>query len=288
MLVYGSRDDWKRWSGLPVFDLGMNEGQDTEYYLHAGHRVLAVEANKSLAESNARKFADAIGRGQLLILNVGVAESDGFMDFWICDDKSEWSSFDRTMAATNGSRHHSERVEVLTFDRIIKEFGVPHYLKVDIEGKEHACLDRIGPELPEYVSLEAYSELDLQKLADLGYRQFKCISQYYYLSLEADPQPEELRIAVAVRRNTRGPRGVLNKVRLRLLQRKLRFLDGFRFSQSSSGPFGRASRGTWKSHGEMLQIYRRFKQEVAQGRHVGVHCGTSPGSFWLDFHGKRS
>ncbi len=270
-----------------VFDLGMNEGQDTAYYLHAGCRVVAVEANKSLAAANSTKFASAIKQGRLQILNVGIGEQEGVLDFWICDDKSEWSSFDRAMAATNGSRHHCEKVEVWTYDRLSRQFGVPDYLKIDIEGKEHACLDRIGPDLPDFISLEAYSEADLEKLRALGFRQFKCISQYYYLSLEDQEQPEEAEIARAAGRDIVGILAVPNKIRLRLLQRRLRRLDGWQFVQSSTGPFGDATRGTWKGFDDMLRIYRRFKEEVAGGRHVGVHCGTSPGSFWIDFHARR-
>ena len=272
---------------LVVFDLGMNEGQDTEYYLQSGYRVIAVEANKRLAQSNAVKYARAISESRLTILNVGIAEKEGMMDFWVCDDKSEWSSFDRTMAATNSCRHHAESVEVWTYARLQAEYGVPHYLKIDIEGKEHACLDQIGSRLPQYISLEAYSESDLTKLAELGYRQFKCISQYYFLSLEQEPEPEEIMIRSAIRGNTVGWLGLPRRIRLRLTQKMLRHIDGWQFIQSSTGPFGETTRGRWKSYDEMLRIFRKVRHEIESGQHIGVHCGMSPGSFWKDFHAKR-
>ena len=39
-----------------VFDLGMNNGDDTELYLRSGYKVVAVEANPILCASVAEKF----------------------------------------------------------------------------------------------------------------------------------------------------------------------------------------------------------------------------------------
>ncbi len=41
---------------LVVFDIGMHTGQDTNYYLRSGYKVIAAEANPILAAENEKNF----------------------------------------------------------------------------------------------------------------------------------------------------------------------------------------------------------------------------------------
>src|SRR5271163_839043 len=123
-----------------VFDVGMNNGNDTAYYLHRGYDVVAVEANPQMADHVKARFPAEIKNGRLKILNVGVAEVEGTIPFWVCDSHSEWSSFHRNIASRVNSVHHEILVPTRRFDSIIEEFGVPYYLKVDIEGNDKICL----------------------------------------------------------------------------------------------------------------------------------------------------
>src|SRR5450432_793339 len=123
-----------------IFDVGMNNGDDTAYYLHRGFDVVAIEANPNLVDKVKIRFREAIKNGRLTILNVGIAEEDGTIPFWICDDHSEWSSFHRNVASRDNSAHHEIPIRSRRFDSILKEFGMPYYLKVDIEGNDQLCL----------------------------------------------------------------------------------------------------------------------------------------------------
>ena len=78
-----------------IYDVGMNNGDDTAYYLARGHRVVAIEANPILAREGGVRFRGEIAAGRLTILNVGVSDREGEFPFWICDTLSEWSSFNR-------------------------------------------------------------------------------------------------------------------------------------------------------------------------------------------------
>ena len=90
-----------------VFDVGMHNGDDTAFYLYQGYRVVSVEADPTLAKSASIRFAEQIAAGRLTVCNAGIAESTGTATFWICDDKTEWNSFDERIAARNGNRHHA-------------------------------------------------------------------------------------------------------------------------------------------------------------------------------------
>ena len=49
-----------------IYDVGMNNGDDTAYYLSRGHRVVAIEANPLLAREVAVRFHTEIAAGRLV------------------------------------------------------------------------------------------------------------------------------------------------------------------------------------------------------------------------------
>ena len=46
-----------------IYDVGMNDGDDTAYYLHEGYRVVAVEVDPTLIEQARERFAGPIREG---------------------------------------------------------------------------------------------------------------------------------------------------------------------------------------------------------------------------------
>src|SRR5258705_10801802 len=165
-----------------IMDLGAHNGDDTAYYLQKGFRVVAVEANPLLAEQVENRFQKEVRRGRLTVLNIGVAGEAGSMSFWVNDDKSVWSSFDRELGGRHGSRCHPVEVACRPLDSIIEEHGVPFYLKIDIEGYDRICLDslRVG-QCPRYLSCElTHGNGLIERLHVLGYRRFKLVNQSTY------------------------------------------------------------------------------------------------------------
>jgi hypothetical protein len=59
-----------------IYDFGMNNGDDVEYYLLKSARVVGVEANRSLCELVEQRFRKEIDNGRLVILNVALADSE--------------------------------------------------------------------------------------------------------------------------------------------------------------------------------------------------------------------
>jgi hypothetical protein len=59
-----------------IYDFGMNNGDDVEYYLLKAQRVVAVEANSALCEEATRRFSSAIADGRLTILNVALSDQE--------------------------------------------------------------------------------------------------------------------------------------------------------------------------------------------------------------------
>lgn len=281
-----------------IFDVGLNIGQDTGFYLSQGYQVLAIEADPALAEAARKKFDREIREGRLEVLNVGIGDKSGFADFWICDGKPQFNSFHRQIAARDSYSHHSIKIPVLRFASIIERYGVPHYLKIDIEGNDMLCLDALCPStLPKYLSVESECPLDaenpsvedglrtLQKLYSLGYRHFKLVDQYTLCSLSMPASPDYWMDSVA-RKAFNQPLlkyipglGLISRhlIMRRRLERRFRW----KFPSGSSGAWGEATPGKWISYTEAKKAYAYYRE-----RHF-LASDSKFYSFWCDWHAKR-
>src|ERR1700730_4079268 len=75
-------------SGI-VYDVGANNGDDTDYYLMKKLRVIAIEANACQAERIASRFPSQLESGDLMVLNLAVGICSGKARFYVnlLDDK---------------------------------------------------------------------------------------------------------------------------------------------------------------------------------------------------------
>ncbi len=270
-----------------IFDLGMNNGDDTAFYLSRGYKVVAVEAGPNLVESGRRRFSKELELGQLQILNVGISEQDGFGEFWVCDEKPQFSSFSRESAARD-SFHHPIRVPTLRPASLFKRFGVPLYLKIDIEGNEQICLvDLARFEPPQYISLECHHFGDqgeqgfllLDKLHDLGYLRFKLINQYTFCAMSR-PSHFSLTLDSIARRLVGQP--PLNRItgsywlaRHFIVRTKLQHRFGWQFPMGSSGVWGEDTDGEWVTHEKAKRLYSHYHQ---------LYRNSPTNLFWCDWH----
>jgi FkbM family methyltransferase len=275
-----------------IYDVGMNNGDDTAYYLRRGFRVVAIEANTRLAKCAAERFRTQISSGQLRLLNIGIAAEEGELPFWICETYSEWSSFDRKIASRDGCPHHEVMVPCRRFASVLEEFGVPYYLKVDIEGNDILCLQDLNPQrLPKFVSVESASPDLITLMAGRGFKRFKAISQYNFLPIELPSSSEQRRYErVQWMLQTRNPlirafrrfggRGWLN----RQLNRSRKHAD-WTFPFGSSGPFGEDLPGRWLDHDELITTLKHLLEFKEQKR-SSPFWDEREYSFWVDVHGR--
>jgi len=181
-------------------DMGFNSGQDSHFYLGGGHRVVAVDANPVLIAAGRRRFADALVNGSLVLVPSGLipvaasrAAAATKLSFYQSKLDNVWSSFD----ARWGCRHPNNtpaaagdinpaycteiRVPTRTCAALIEEFGTPLMLKIDIEGRDTACLESLWglPEerRPDYVSVENVTPAHVELLQGLGYGRQKVVDQ---------------------------------------------------------------------------------------------------------------
>ncbi|MGK7924346.1 MAG: FkbM family methyltransferase [Spirulina sp.] len=284
-----------------IYDVGMNQGEDTAYYLSRNFKVLAIEADSELADRAKQRFHREIATGQLILLNVAIAETEGILPFWICESHSEWSSFSRESASRHGSPHHAIEVTCRPFLSILEEYGTPYYLKIDIEGYDRLCLEALNPHyLPQYISVEKGKETFalLPKLKDLGYADFKLISQFNYLALEIKPIAEQKYFAIAnvlVGGNHLLARACQKFHLDRRVRKWLHWLllptshaKNWSFAFGSSGPLSEETLGRWQTFSEIVETCHYY-DELFQKRKPSLFWDINrEDSFWADFHISRA
>lgn len=190
-----------------VIDVGFHRGEDTRFYLDKGFRCVAVEANPLLVEKAQAEFANEIADGRLRIYGVAIAEQAGTVPLAISDEMTVWSSLCPSFVQRNerlkSTRYRTVDVPAMRFEDILAEVGIPHYLKIDIEGFDMLCVRalRAFDERPDFVSVEsAVTSLDatldtafdeLAELWSLGYRRFTFVNQNAHPFRRAINPPRE-------------------------------------------------------------------------------------------------
>ncbi len=219
-----------------IYDVGAHVGEDTEFYLKKGFRVVAIEANPVLAERLKEKFRPHIADGSLMVVAYAIAESAGETWFYV-SERSEWGTVQPTFAERNaymGSSSNLITVNAIRFRDVLAEHGIPYYLKIDVEGADVLCLEGLleVSGRPRYVSIESEKRSwqallhEFELFTKLGYTKFKIVDQEQVYRLKA-PKPAA----------------------------EGRYID-HKFQPGSSGLFGRELPGEWLTMRQALRRYR--------------------------------
>ncbi len=178
-----------------IYDIGLHKGEDTDFYLRKGFQVIGIEANPELVANAAIRFQDAIECGRLHIIHGAVAPRTAgeTIVFYTNTEVSIWGTIKAEWAARNEQRGFPSKptkVNRVDLAEVFRTYGVPFYLKVDIEGADHLVFEELKAVLhrPKYVSLETpmadFGESDFRQykadvalLKSLGYVRFKIVQQ---------------------------------------------------------------------------------------------------------------
>ena len=244
-----------------IFDVGMYNAADSVYYLSEGYRVIAIEANPTLVRTAEARLSDAVSSGRLIIVNGAIASEHGMLELHLCGKDLGSSSF---IAELIAEREPAGRVQVKAFPitELIERYGVPYYMKVDIEGFDRHCILPLTEQTaPEFVSFEMGDDAVAltEHLCSIGYRHFKIINQCTFREFD----------------NDRCYHHVIWDLRHRLFGWDRLFYyrrAGRRFqSGHSSGPLPEKTDGTWHSYEETLD------------RSKALHLKHG----WWDLHARR-
>ncbi len=220
-----------------IYDVGMNNGDDSLYYLRKGYRVVAIEANAELCARASARFESEIKHNQITILNIGVGNERGSRPFYVHNLNSVLSTFvpegERIgfTAKVRPDEFSVRSVEIRKLSDVVNFFGHPDYIKIDVEGWDAACLRDLYETgiRPPSISAEVHSIDVFCFLVAMGYTEFNMVAG--------------ITVAVAFANHT------------------IRSVDGttslFSFNEHSAGPFGDDLPGPWVGSEAILQTWLR-------------------------------
>ncbi len=232
-----------------IYDVGMCQGEDTAFYLKKGFTVIAFEANPELITQAKIKFANAITSKQLTIVEgaiidfslPGIEKGNSYNVRFFKNQKNDhWGTIVNDWAVRNEQCFvaKSDIIEVPAVDFVmcLEKYGMPYYLKIDIEGMDYVCLESLleFEQRPDYVSIESdkvsferlLKEFDLLK--QLGYTDFQAINQ------ETVPKQQE-------------PKDTDEG-----------HYSGYRLPYGATGLFGRDLPDNWKNEAQILKQYEKI------------------------------
>jgi FkbM family methyltransferase len=209
-----------------AYDVGMNNGDDTEYYLAKGFSVVGIEANPELCQACTSKFSSYIATERLKIINCAVGAVEGSAQFYVNRDNHVLSSLQQPSEGLSQGSWTSVPVQMRRLSSLIKEFGEPYFLKIDVEHADAIVLRDLLENgiMPPLISAESHAIDVFCLLVTMGYRKFKLVDGASVQAVYAD---HPIRTVDSGIRN-------------------------FRFQRHSSGPFGEDIPGPWLDSNELL------------------------------------
>ena len=162
-----------------IFDIGANSGNTVAHFITVANKVICFEPNPTLVNHLKNRFTN----NSIIIDKRGVSSKNGTQTFKIANEDTistlseDWVTNSRFTGDYNWDNHIE--IETVTLDSIIEEYGIPDYIKIDVEGYEYEILTSFTKFLPntlfafEFAEEQKYKiNLILQHLNKLGYDSF--------------------------------------------------------------------------------------------------------------------
>lgn len=133
-----------------IFDVGANEGFKTDLFLRLGARVVAIEPDEMNQSILRERFVKLrFVRKPLVIVGKAVSDKSAVETMWIDGPGSAVNTLSQKWATAlkgNKARHacghygldfaRQQTVETTTLEELISAYGVPIFIKIDVEGYE--------------------------------------------------------------------------------------------------------------------------------------------------------
>lgn len=234
-----------------IYDLGLHKGEDTEYYLARGYKVVAVEANPDLVSYCREKFKKQLESEDLIIIHGAIFENDeqATVKFFKNKKLSVWGTVVKSWADRNkmlGAESVEIEVPVVNFNYLFSKYGSPYYLKIDIEGMDLVCLKKLlsTSYRPKFISIES-EKIKFSSLVE----EFKVLQSLGYKRFFIQQQANIFNFGVPLN-TTEGP-----------------YVD-FKFTEGSTGPFGSDLGQNWLDTDSALKKYKNIFKEY---KYFGDH-----------------
>lgn len=225
-----------------IYDLGANNGDNIPYYLLKSDLVIAVEANSNLCNIIKKKFKEEIEKKKLFVENCIISTEK-------LSTKKNFYLHKKNHLLGQYPRPKKDRLNFFTKTSvpsknilsIIKKYGHPYYIKIDLEEYDYEILKFLltNDIKPDYLSVETNIIDTFCALVSFGgYKSFKIVKGHNVQDLYKNIEIE----------TTKGKKN-------------------FSFPQYSAGPFGDDIKGSWITK---KNFFYYLSQNTLEW--IDVHC----------------
>lgn len=155
-----------------VFDVGANFGDKTWAFREIRARVVAVEPDSKCCAALGQRFRrdsevtiERVALGPCIGSAILYTQAPGSAYNTLSEKHSQIYHHNRA-GATEKSPQSSPNIEISTLDRLIEKYGVPDYIKIDVEGFEKAVISGLSRAVP-VLSFEANLPYFLSETVDI-------------------------------------------------------------------------------------------------------------------------
>jgi FkbM family methyltransferase len=144
-------------SGDLVFDIGANVGVLSAVFASLGAQVVALEPNADCVRHIQLSYRDK----RIVVVQAAAGPKNGLAVLNVSDERDVRSSISDEWIKTMGRQDESYRgiwtrqnvIPMLTLDTLIEHFGMPRFIKIDVEGFEEKVLSGLSSQ-PFLISFE--------------------------------------------------------------------------------------------------------------------------------------
>lgn len=142
-----------------VFDVGANVGDFVDAFLHLGVKVCAVEPNQFCVEELKALYGD---NRQFILIDRALGSAAGEGKMYLGEEdmhcvstlSQEWKEEAQNIAELKKAGWNKQvKVDIITLDSLIEQYGIPKLCKIDVEGFEYEVLQGLTQPIPMF-SLE--------------------------------------------------------------------------------------------------------------------------------------
>jgi len=132
-----------------IFDIGANIGEVVKRFVDKGGKVIAVEPQEELTTNENYKGVIDI------VTNVCISDSIGKITFYRGDSKHTTIStcFEDWKPLHPSTKWTPVTMGTITLDTLIEKYGIPTYIKIDVEGFEDRVLGGLSHTI-KFISFE--------------------------------------------------------------------------------------------------------------------------------------
>lgn len=137
-----------------VYDVGANIGNRIEPFINLGAKVIAIEPQQDCQKALRANF-----HGKITSLKIGLGAKKGFKKLYISNANTISSISREWIDAVKKTRFQDYKwekykyIRINTLDNLIKKYGKPKFIKIDVEGYELEVLKGLSQSI-SYISYE--------------------------------------------------------------------------------------------------------------------------------------